>query len=166
MKNAITFGDPRLPDRFWVKVKLDDESGCWLWTARVHHSRGYGQFSLDRTMRQAHRVAYAALVAAIPPRMQLDHRCRVRRCVNPAHLAVVTNKLNAENRPAVNANGKPRGVYRRGDKWFGLVKHNGEYHYTHFHDDQESAVVEVTALRNKIFTNNLTDRPNLRKVYG
>lgn len=38
----------------------------------------------------AHRVAYELVVGPIPDGLQLDHLCKVRKCVNPAHLEAVT----------------------------------------------------------------------------
>ena len=54
----------------------------------------------------AHRVAYEALIGPIPKGLCLDHLCRVRYCVNPAHLEPVTvreNVLRGISPPAVNA---------------------------------------------------------------
>lgn len=79
---------------FWAKVR-ETSDGCWLWTAGVD-AGGYGQFGSrskgtrkGKTVR-AHRIAYELVVGQIPEGLQLDHLCRVRRCVNPAHLEVVT----------------------------------------------------------------------------
>jgi hypothetical protein len=36
----------------------------------------------------------------IPPRKQLDHRCRQRLCVSEDHLELVTPKQNAKRREA------------------------------------------------------------------
>lgn len=82
-----------LPDRFVAKFHVDPESGCWLWTASLN-KYGYGQFRVRPRTRGAHRVAYEALIGPIPEGMQLDHLCRVRRCVNPAHLEPVTMAVN------------------------------------------------------------------------
>lgn len=66
---------------------------CWLWTAALHN--GYGSFYLPGAgTRRAHRIAYEALVGPIPEGLTLDHLCRNRGCVNPAHLEPVTNKEN------------------------------------------------------------------------
>lgn len=76
--------------RFWSKV--DTTGDCWLWMAR--RLRGYGKFDLGNTTAMAHRVAYELSVGPIPDGLQLDHLCRVRHCVNPAHLEPVTQREN------------------------------------------------------------------------
>lgn len=82
-----------LPARFTAKYVVDETTGCWLWTAGLN-GQGYGHFSLDGRMQRAHRVAYELLVGPVPEGLELDHLCRVRRCVNPAHLEAVTHREN------------------------------------------------------------------------
>src|ERR1035437_3014013 len=67
--------------------------GCWLWTAAVDKD-GYGLFKLSGRMVRAHRFAYEQAKGPIPHGLTLDHLCRVRCCVNPAHLEVVTVREN------------------------------------------------------------------------
>jgi hypothetical protein len=43
---------------------------------------------------RAHRFAYELLVGPIPEGLVIDHLCRNRRCVNPAHLEPVTAEEN------------------------------------------------------------------------
>lgn len=93
-----------LSERFWAKV--DRTADCWLWTASCQPS-GYGQFRVPGGTLLAHRVAYELAVGPIPAGLHLDHLCRVRRCVNPAHLEPVTNQENArrgDSPQTVNAN--------------------------------------------------------------
>lgn len=79
--------------RFWSKAGITSVSRCWLWKAYATTS-GYGQISLRGRPRYAHRLAYELVVGPIPDGLQLDHLCRVRRCVNPAHLEPVSNRDN------------------------------------------------------------------------
>jgi hypothetical protein len=97
----------KLSYRFTSKVKIDPNTGCWLWIGSLD-TGGYGMYSVDGSYRSAHRVAYETFVGPIPPRMVLDHIvCRTRRCVNWEHMRCVTAKVNAlENNlgpSAVNA---------------------------------------------------------------
>ena len=81
-------------ERFWAKVSRVSTSDCWLWVA-AKSTTGYGRFSLIHgTMVAAHRFAYELLVGPIPKDLQIDHLCRVRGCVNPSHLRVVTAREN------------------------------------------------------------------------
>jgi hypothetical protein len=76
--------DRRPPEeRFWAKVEKTET--CWLWRAALRGG-GYGTWNNNG----AHRVAYELLVGPIPEGLHLDHLCRVRNCVNPAHLEPVT----------------------------------------------------------------------------
>ena len=68
---------------------------CWLWEGgEGGEGEGYGRARVNGSMRAAHRVAYEALVGAIPDGMQLDHLCRIHLCVNPDHLEPVTPQEN------------------------------------------------------------------------
>lgn len=89
-----------LPPRFWRKVQVA-ESGCWLWTACLN-SRGYGCYSLGGRRHLAHRVAFEALVNRIPKGLTIDHLCRVKRCVNPAHMEPVTLEENLRREDEAN----------------------------------------------------------------
>lgn len=79
--------------RFFSRIELM-ENGCWLWRAALNSDwadgTSYGCFNGT----SAHRVAYLWFVGPIPPGYQIDHLCRVRGCVNPAHLEAVTQGTN------------------------------------------------------------------------
>jgi len=78
-------------ERFESKVVRAD--GCWGWTG-THDSGGYAKFSLNGSMANAHRFGYELYVGPIPVGMEVDHLCRNRGCVNPAHLEPVPKRVN------------------------------------------------------------------------
>jgi hypothetical protein len=85
---------PALAEPFWPKV--DTTAGaleCWPWLGTMK-GNGYGMLVVRRVKHLAHRFAYELLVGPIPAGLQLDHLCRNRRCVNPAHLEPVTAREN------------------------------------------------------------------------
>ena len=89
-------------DRFWSKVNKTET--CWDWTACT--SNGYGVFRINEATVLAHRLSYELSVGPIPEGLTLDHLCRNRKCVNPAHLEPVTrgeNVLRGVSLPAQNA---------------------------------------------------------------
>ena len=56
LNQCPTFGDSRLPARFWDKVRVLD-SGCWEWQAGK--TEGYGRFHTTRYGRDGARYCRA-----------------------------------------------------------------------------------------------------------
>lgn len=71
------------------------EESCWTWMGPLDVG-GYGNFG---ARGRAHRIAYEKKYGKIPKKLELDHLCRVRNCVNPDHLEPVTRKENLGRSP-------------------------------------------------------------------
>jgi hypothetical protein len=69
-------------------------SPCWIWRLAINPQTGYGVTTVEGVARNAHRESYERLVARLPDRVVLDHLCRNRACVNPAHMEPVTDAIN------------------------------------------------------------------------
>lgn len=92
-----------LAERFNDKVKRigaqPDE--CHEWGGATQGAppgvQGYGHISEGGRRGRillAHRVAWEIENGPIPEGLQVDHLCRNRKCVNPAHLEIVTQREN------------------------------------------------------------------------
>jgi len=66
-----------------------NKNGCWKWQAFKTHE-GYGLKKESGRSMHAHRYMYLKHRGKIPNGLHLDHLCRVRDCVNPDHLEIVT----------------------------------------------------------------------------
>jgi hypothetical protein len=94
-------------ERFWRHVEPEPNTGCWLWVGGLTGG-GYGALGVGGAhegLVRAHRFAFMEFRGSIPAGLELDHLCRVRRCVNPWHLEAVTrsqNFLRGEHPTAVN----------------------------------------------------------------
>jgi hypothetical protein len=85
--------DSSAADRFWGKVRKGPGAACWPWAASLTE-HGYGRFYYRGRVMMAHRFSWLLAHGPVADGLMLDHLCRNRRCVNPAHLEVVTNREN------------------------------------------------------------------------
>ena len=75
-------------------VDTDPVFKCWLWTGTLDKRTGIGLVWRGKQPSSAYRVVYEAEVGPVPEGLELDHLCRRRLCVNPAHLEPVTRREN------------------------------------------------------------------------
>lgn len=73
-------------------------SPCWEWTGSRCRD-GYAKVTYGRESTLAHRVLFAWLVHPLPrgmgkDKLQADHQCNNRACVNPVHIEAVLPKVN------------------------------------------------------------------------
>jgi hypothetical protein len=108
-------------ERFWGKVNRDGPisayaphlGSCWLWTNALNRE-GYGAFTISGKKVGAHIIAFEWLIGAVPEGLELDHLCRVRSCVNPAHLEAVTHKENTLRGQSLQAENARKTHCKRG----------------------------------------------------
>lgn len=74
---------------------------CWLY-ARDIIKGGYGLLVVVsggvRIASVVHRIMYENFVGPIPEGLEIDHLCKVPRCINPDHLEVVSHQENMRRR--------------------------------------------------------------------
>lgn len=75
-------------------IEPEPNSGCWIWIGK-RNKTGYPGLTRNYKSVLAHRLVYEVLVGPIPYDKEIDHLCRNRSCVNPAHMEVVTHRENA-----------------------------------------------------------------------
>lgn len=96
-KVSVRFGDKRISQKDWARLKrtvnVKKLGDCWEWTAGLNRE-GYVNIHRDGRQQRGHRYFYETLVGPIPPKLDLDHLCRIRKCVNPRHTEPVTRQVN------------------------------------------------------------------------
>lgn len=71
----------------------EPNSGCLLWLGPLNKS-GYGSVNYNGKTMNAFVVAWILVKGPIPRPLEPDHLCRVRPCINPDHLELVTRSEN------------------------------------------------------------------------
>lgn len=135
-------------------------AGCWIWDGPLS-DQGYGQLWVGGELIGAHVASFLAFVGEVPAGREVDHRCRMRACVNPSHLRAATRKQNGENRSTLSTNRSGyRGVYwhTASGLWMAAATHNGKKFSAGYFDDVEEAAAAAVQLRRELFTHNEEDR--------
>lgn len=107
--------------RFFSRIAVSHRSGCWRWIG-VRNGKGYGMFG----GRNAHRVSYAWFAGEISAGLEIDHLCRVKNCVNPAHLEAVTGDENRRRANRFETTGRCKRGHELKASGFCLTNGSGE----------------------------------------
>lgn len=98
-------------ERLAARIERNSEpcaNGCVLWTGSLDRY-GYARFPVKmngaRIDTTGHRIAWMLENGKIDdPKNVIDHLCRNRACVNPAHMEIVSAKENTQRGALIIAN--------------------------------------------------------------
>lgn len=100
------------PEDFHNKYTITSDE-CRLWNGGLTKD-GYGRFSINCQEWLAHRYAFFLKYGTLDPQKEIDHKCKVRRCVNPDHLEEVTSKVNVMRGDTIASRGAKKTHCDRG----------------------------------------------------
>lgn len=87
LADAIELGKQKILSR------VDDATGCWLWTGHLM-SGGYAEMFFRGKLWRVHRLAYWFWKGEFDLKLDICHTCDIKRCVNPDHLWLGTHRQN------------------------------------------------------------------------
>ena len=100
--------------RFESKFIPEPNTGCWIWLAQTD-KHGYGRFFIDGAKTTAQRASWLIYRGTIPDGLEIDHKCKLRCCVNPDHLQPLSKPANLAQRAFAKKDSCPKGHPYSGD---------------------------------------------------
>lgn len=87
--------------------KVDPKTACWHWLGAKDRA-GYGKWRYLQTPTSAHRAMWQRVNGPLSKKLDVDHLCNQRDCINPKHLEPVTTSENMKRAVSRGAQfGKP-----------------------------------------------------------
>jgi len=80
----------------WTKINKQEIEKCWEWIGTTDRN-GYGSLQINKKYYLAHRLIYYFHYNVWPNGLVVRHKCDNRKCCNPHHLELGTDKDNARD---------------------------------------------------------------------
>jgi hypothetical protein len=90
----------KLPKRIRGKIKVSETyfyngTPCWEWTESLTRKKnGYARTSVNGVMKNVNTIIYEFFIDLVPNGFELDHLCKITRCVLYLHMEPVTRDEN------------------------------------------------------------------------
>ena len=82
-------------DRLFNHSEHNWATNCRMWNGAIRD--GYGMVWHKGRLVSAHRLSWEIYCGEIPRGMQVLHRCDNRKCINPVHLFLGSQKNNIQD---------------------------------------------------------------------
>lgn len=76
--------------------RIEIKGNCWEWKGKIT-TVGYGEIRNKQKHCLTHRLSYEVFKGVIPKNTQVCHKCDNKKCMNPEHLWLGTQKENIQD---------------------------------------------------------------------
>ena len=85
--------EEKLLKKIYQNVEVDEKTLCFKYTGGTN-GKQYGRMYHEKKSHGVHRLMYQVFFGEIPPNKEVHHTCSMRSCCNPAHLELLSHRMN------------------------------------------------------------------------